>query len=114
MKRTRIAVLFLLVIILVSGVACQGIGTDVLSCMPNLCLWCGKYVQQGNPSNYIELYDDNAAYIYEGGIGTHGTWIFDNTGPTIVMNWQGLRPEIRVKPHGNTLTDQYGVRWVRQ
>ena len=113
MKKASIAVLLLLVIMLVSGIACQGFGEDLLSCTPQICLYCGKYYQQQNHNNYIELRSGSVAYMNQGGIETQGTWGWVGTEESIHITWIGQETIWKMRLYGNTLTDQNGSKWIK-
>ena len=113
MKKASIAVLLLLVIILVSGIACQGMGEDLLSCTPQMCLYCGKYVEQQNTNNYIELRTGSVAYLNQGGIETRGTWYWVGTEEAVHIRWEGQASLWKMALYSNTLTDQNGSVWIK-
>jgi len=113
MKKASIAVLLLLVIMLVSGIACQGMGEDLLSCSPSLCLYCGKYVEQQNTNNYIELRSGSVAHLNQGGIETQGTWSWVGTEESVYIRWVGQEPIWKMRLYSNTLTDQNGSVWIK-
>jgi len=111
MKKARIAVVLLLGILLVSGLACEG-DVDMLACVPSICLVCGTYVQQVDSNNYIELRSDRISYLYEGGTGTQGTWSYN--GVELIMNWEGHPVATRAEIKGSRIIDDDGVVWVKQ
>jgi hypothetical protein len=113
MKKASIVVLLLLVIMLVSGIACQGMGDDLLSCTPQICLYCGKYVEQLNPNNYIELSSDTTAHLYQGGIDTQGRWYWVGSEEAVHVKWDWQETEWKMAVYGRTLTDQNGVVWIK-
>lgn len=113
MKKACIAVLLLLVIMLVSGIACQGDGEDLLGCSPSLCLYCGKYIEQQNTNNYIELRSGSVAYLNQGGIETQGTWYWVGTEESVHIRWQGQEPIWKMAVYSNTLTHQDGGVWIK-
>ena len=113
MKKASIAVLLLLVIVLVSGSACQGYGEDILSCAPSICLYCGKYVQEQNPNNYIELRSGGDAYMNQGGIETQGRWGWVGTEESVHIRWDWQETIWKMRVYSNTLTDQNGVVWIK-
>ena len=113
MKKASIAVLLLLAIMLVSGIACQGMGEDLLSCTPQLCLYCGKYVEQGNPNNYIELSGESIALLYSGGTETQGRWYWVGEEEAVHIKWDWQDTVWKMEVYGKLLTDQNGVVWIK-
>ncbi len=111
MRKTRIAMVFILVTMLASGFSCSDDGLDIASCMPRICIPCGTYVSQDDYSLNIELRDDDTAYLYEGGVmQTSGTWRYDGT--QIIINWVGY-PTTTAALQGNTIVDNHGTIWAK-
>ena len=70
----------------------------------------GTYVNQNDPSEYLELKPDGNFYLREAGIGVTGKWeVKDNE---LRLSWAGftMRGEIR----GDRITDREGKTWVKR
>jgi hypothetical protein len=103
MKKASIALVLILAVMLVAGIACDGITP---------CEVCGTYVNQEKPSDFLELEADGTFYNEEGGIGFIGTWEVE--GNTITLQLEDLPFATRVTVQGNTIIDPDGERWVKQ
>lgn len=98
--------MFLLVVlcgIFLLGSACFGNAT---------CGVCGTYVNQNNPSEYLELKADDTFYLEEYGMAVHGTWEIE--GDTITLKLEGIPTATKGTIHGNTIIDGEGKVWVKQ
>lgn len=104
-RPATVSMLFLLVLCGICLIGCACSGTAV-------CSVCGIYVNQENPSDFLELKADGTFYNEEGGIGFSGTWEIE--GDTITLSLEGLPFATRVTVQGNTIIDPDGEVWVKQ
>jgi hypothetical protein len=70
----------------------------------------GTYVNQDDPSEYLELKPDGSFYLKEAGMGVAGKW--EVKGNELRLSWAGftMRGEIR----GDRITDREGKTWVKR
>ncbi len=62
--------------------------------------FAGTYINQDNPSDYLELKPDGTFYSYEGGIGFNGEW--EVKGNELRLSWMGFVVTGEIK--GNMIT----------
>jgi hypothetical protein len=105
MKIKRFALIGLLSILLVSGLACGGGGGTAG------CNICGTYFYEGNHSDYLEIKSDNSFYLSQTGFSYTGTW--ELKGETIILWLSGFPTGANGLIQGNTIIDNEGLAWTK-
>jgi len=100
MKKASIALVFILAVILVAGMACGGITS---------CSVCGKYVSPEHPYQYIQLDSDGTCRTQS----AYGTW--EQDGNVIILNLSASKPATYIL-EGNELrrTTPPGTVYVKE
>lgn len=70
----------------------------------------GKYANQDNPSEYLELNEDGTFCLVESGLSLDGQW--EAEGNKLRLNFMGMVATAEIK--GNKLYDEDGKVWVKQ
>ncbi len=70
----------------------------------------GTYVNQDNPSEYLELNTDGTFYLEEAGMSISGQW--EVKGSKLRLSWMGFVVTGEIK--GNKIYDDEGKIWVRR
>ncbi len=99
MKKCLLSGLVIMLLLSLGGVV--GCGTGGIP---------GTYVNQDNPSEYLELDEDGTFYLKEMGLGVSGEW--EVKGSELRLQWMGMVFTAEIK--GNKLYDQDGKVWVKQ
>ena len=71
---------------------------------------CGTYVNQDNPSEYLELDEDGRFYLKEYGMSVSGEW--EVKGDELRLSWMGMVFTAQIK--GNKLIDNEGKIRVKK
>ena len=100
MKKASVALVMILAVILVAGMACGGITP---------CSVCGKYVSPEHPYQYIQLDSDGTCRTQS----EHGTW--EQDGNVIILNLTTSKPSTYIL-EGNELrrTTPPGTVYVKE
>lgn len=70
----------------------------------------GTYVNEDNPSEYLELNEDGTFYLKEMGVGFDGEW--EAEGNELRLHLMGMVATAEIK--GNEIYDEDGKVWVKQ
>ena len=110
MKKSTVS--FLIIVALV--IACIGIVLCIATVyfVNNISPFgvAGTYVNQDNPSEYLELNTDGTFYVEEAGMSISGHW--EVKGSKLMLSWMGLVVTGEIK--GNKIYGNEGKIWVRR
>ena len=100
MKKANVALVMILAVMLVTGIACCGITP---------CSVCGKYINPEHQYQYIQLDSDGTCRTQS----THGTW--EQDGNVIILNLTTSKPSTYIL-EGNELkrTTPPGTVYVKE
>ena len=99
LRRCLLLGLALILLVSVGGViSCGNVGI------------CGTYVNQDNPSEYLELDEDGTFYLREYGTSFAGEWEVKDD--ELRLSWRGMVVTAQIT--GNKLFDNEGKVWVKK